>query len=84
MALVEASQGRSGNLADTVRMLCYGFDPMAGIYSLSATGLVVVYSTTGVFNFAQGAIGMMAAYVYWQFVVQWGWPSWLACTVHRA
>jgi len=55
--------------------------PIAGIYSLSATGLVVVYSTTGVFNFAQGAIGMMAAYLYWQFVVPWGWPSWLAAIV---
>jgi branched-chain amino acid transport system permease protein len=55
--------------------------PIAGIYSLSATGLVVVYSTTGVFNFAQGAIGMMAAYLYWQVTVEWGWPTWLAVVV---
>ena len=52
--------------------------PIAGIYALSATGLVVVYSTTGVFNFAQGAIGMMAAFVGWQLSVSWGLPSWIA------
>ena len=55
--------------------------PLAGIYAMSASGLVVVYTTTGVFNFAQGAIGMFFAYVYWQFVDQttgWGWSPWLA------
>lgn len=52
--------------------------PIAGIYAMSATGLVVVYSTTGVFNFAQGAIGMMAAYLTWQLTVGWGWPTWIA------
>ncbi len=55
--------------------------PLAGIYALAATGLVVVYSTTGVFNFAQGAIGMLAAFVYWQLKVQWGWSTWIAVTV---
>jgi len=56
--------------------------PLAGIYAISASGLVVVYTTTGIFNFAQGAIGMFMAYVYWQMVDKsqggWGWPSWLA------
>ena len=52
--------------------------PIAGIYALTATGLVVVYSTTGVFNFAQGAFGMVAAYLGWQLTVQWGLPAWLA------
>jgi branched-chain amino acid transport system permease protein len=44
------------------------------IYALTATGLVVTYMTSGIFNFAHGAIGMIAAFVYWQFSVAWGWP----------
>ncbi len=55
--------------------------PLAGIYAMSASGLVVVYTTTGVFNFAQGALGMFFAYVYWQMTdtaTGWGWPTWLA------
>lgn len=48
------------------------------IYALTATGLVVTYTTSGIFNFAHGAIGMMAAFSYWQLTVAWGWPTWLA------
>jgi ABC-type branched-subunit amino acid transport system ATPase component/branched-subunit amino acid ABC-type transport system permease component len=45
------------------------------IYGLTAAGLVVTYTTSGIFNFAHGAIGMAAAYTYWQFHVGWGWPT---------
>src|SRR5437763_1179813 len=48
------------------------------IYSVTATGLVVTYTTSGVFNFAHGAIGMVAAFTYWQLSVGWGWPVPLA------
>ena len=34
---------------------------VGGIYALSALGLVVVYQATGVLNFAQGAVGAIAA-----------------------
>ena len=44
--------------------------PLAGVYAISAAGLVVVYTTTGIFNFAQGAIGMFMAYLYWELRVQ--------------
>jgi branched-chain amino acid transport system permease protein len=47
-------------------------------YALLAMGLVVTYTTSGIFNFAQGAIGMFCAFVYWQFTVPFGWPSWAA------
>lgn len=47
----------------------------ACIYALTATGLVVTYTTSGIFNFAHGAIGMFAAFTYWQFRVGWGWPA---------
>ena len=45
------------------------------IYALTACGLVVTYTTSGVFNFAHGAIGMVAAFTYWQLSVAWGWPG---------
>jgi len=48
------------------------------IYALTATGLVVTYNTSGIFNFAHGAIGMIAAFSYWQLTIAWGWPVWLA------
>ena len=47
------------------------------IYALTATGLVVTYQTSGIFNFAHGAIGMLAAFTYWELTVQHGWPEWL-------
>ena len=45
------------------------------IYAVTATGLVVTYTTTGIFNFAHGAMGMIAAFAYWQFSVHWGLPE---------
>ncbi len=53
----------------------------AAIYAITATGLVVTYTTTGVFNFAQGAVGMVAAFSFWQFWQDWGWAWWLALLV---
>ncbi|KJF23587.1 ABC transporter permease [Rhodococcus sp. AD45-ID] len=50
----------------------------AAIYAIIGSGLVVTYTTTGVFNFAHGATGMMAAFSYWQLSVGWGWPVWLS------
>src|SRR5437763_6783612 len=45
------------------------------IYALTSTGLVVTYSTSGIFNFAHGAVGMVAAFTYWKLVVDEGWPA---------
>jgi branched-chain amino acid transport system permease protein len=47
----------------------------AGIYAISASGLTLTYATTGVFNFAHGATGMLAAFAYWQLRFEWGWPT---------
>jgi branched-chain amino acid transport system permease protein len=51
------------------------------IYAITATGLVVTYTTTGVFNFAHGAVGMIAAFTYWQLWQAWHWPMALALIV---
>jgi branched-chain amino acid transport system permease protein len=45
------------------------------IYAITASGLVVTYTTTGIFNFAHGAMGMIAAFAYWQFSIHWGLPE---------
>jgi branched-chain amino acid transport system permease protein len=52
--------------------------PIAGVYAVQATGLVVVYSSTGIFNLAQGSIGMLGAFVYWTLLVEWHLPEVLA------
>ena len=36
------------------------------IYSIMASGLVLTYTTSGFFNFAQGAIAFAVAYFYYQ------------------
>ena len=46
----------------------------AAAVGIAAAGLVVTYTTSGIFNFAHGAIGMMGAFAYWQLAVKWGWP----------
>jgi branched-chain amino acid transport system permease protein len=43
------------------------------IYAVTASGLVVTYNATGVFNFAHGSVGMFLAYLYWQLWQGWGW-----------
>ena len=48
------------------------------VYAIVATGLVVTYTTTGVFNFAHGAVAMFAAFSYWQMTQSWMWPTWLS------
>ncbi|MCU1461158.1 MAG: livH 4 [Acidimicrobiales bacterium] len=51
------------------------------IYALTASGLVVTYTTSGIFNFAHGAIGMVMAFTFWELTVKDGWPQWLALIV---
>lgn len=52
-----------------------------GIYAITASGLTLTYTTTGVFNFAHGAVGMVAAFAYWQLRYAWGVPTALAIVI---
>lgn len=38
---------------------------LGAIYAIAASGLVVTYTTTGVFNLGHGAIGGFAAFAFW-------------------
>lgn len=63
----------SSLLAFTVIGLVVG-----SIYAVTALGLVVTYTTSGIFNFAHGSIGMLAAFSYWELRFNRGWPAPLA------
>jgi branched-chain amino acid transport system permease protein len=47
-------------------------------YAIAASGLVLTYSTTRVFNVAHGAFGMLLSFVFWDFSVRQGMPTLLA------
>lgn len=44
------------------------------LYALSATGIVVTYTATGVFNIAHFAVALLAGYLGWQLSGVWGLP----------
>ncbi len=47
-------------------------------YAIAASGLVLTYATTRVFNIAHGAFGMVLAFTFWDFSVRQGLPVWLS------
>ncbi|MCU1458729.1 MAG: ABC-type branched-chain amino acid transport system, ATPase component [Actinomycetia bacterium] len=50
-----------------------------GIYAIMASGLVLSYEASGIFNFAQGAIAFATAFVFFQLNTGQGWPiGWAA------
>ena len=65
------------------QFLAYGIVGLstAAIYAVIGSGLVLTYTTTGVFNFAYGAAGMLAAFTYWQLTIGWRWPVPVALAV---
>lgn len=46
---------------------------VGAVYALSGVGLVVLYRSSGVLNFAFGALGAIGAYVAWS-ALDHGWP----------
>lgn len=57
-----------GGIADSLPSVFVAGIFTAAVYFIAASGLVVTYQTTGVFNMAHGAIGMLSAFTYWQLV----------------
>lgn len=51
------------------------------MYALVALGIVLVYKTSGVANFAQGAIAMTGGYATWAIASFFGAPIWLAIPI---
>ena len=48
------------------------------IYALVALGFVLVYKSSGIFNFAQGELLMVGGYICWWFLETVGLPFWAA------
>jgi len=51
------------------------------VYAIAAMGLVVTYSTSGVFNFAHGAVGMVGAFAFYSLTVDAGLPMGLSIPI---
>ncbi len=47
-------------------------------YAIAASGLVLTYTTTRVFNIAHGAFGMVMAFTFWDLSQRQGMPMWLS------
>jgi branched-chain amino acid transport system permease protein len=76
LLLVRAYDG-AGSFSSFIQFTLIGIS--AGcVFAVAASGLVLTYTTTGVFNFAHGAVGMVAAFVYYQLKVEVGLPAPLA------
>ena len=67
-------------MSNFIQYTVFGIMLGAG-YAIAATGLVVTYTTSGVFNFAQGAVSMVAAFCYWELVVSHGLPVLVALLI---
>jgi branched-chain amino acid transport system permease protein len=55
---------------------------VGAVYGVSGVGIVVLYRTTGVLNFAYGAIGALGVFVAFDLINKTSWcPDWLAYLV---
>lgn len=73
---------------DTLLFILMSGILLGGLYALMATGLAIVWTTLGVFNFAHGTLVALGAYVAWQVTQSvsgglgfyWPWSSpWALC-----
>lgn len=51
------------------------------VYGLAAVGLVLTYKTSGIFNFAHGALATVSAFVFYTLYVEVELPWWVAAIV---
>jgi sulfate-transporting ATPase len=59
-------------MQEVIRFALLGFG-VGALYVLVSQGLIVIYRGSGVLNFALGAIGMAAAYLWWELTTNQGW-----------
>lgn len=66
-----------------VQLLLSGVSQGMG-YALGGLGFVLIYKSTGVFNFSHGQLIMVGGYFFYLFQVQLGLPPWWALPVALA
>src|ERR1700722_1712204 len=64
-------------MTDVFRFAILGLGA-GSLYALAAIGLVLVFRGSRVVNFAQGAVGMIAAYVFYEVHTENGLSVWVA------
>jgi len=65
-------------LHDLVQFVPLGL-AVGAVYGVSGVGIVVLYRTTGVLNFAYGAIGALGVFIAFDLINKTSWcPDWLA------
>jgi branched-chain amino acid transport system permease protein len=60
----------------SLQMIANGL-AIGSVYGSIALGLVLIYRSTGVLNFAQGEMATFTTYIGWSFVVTIGMPYWI-------
>src|SRR3954454_19944559 len=76
--IIQQSWAGSAITFDSILFWIIAGITFGSVYAVAATGLVVTYTTSGIFNFAQGAIGMFMAYVFWELRVNLGMQTLVA------
>jgi len=51
---------------------------LGSLYAIAAIGLVLIYKTSNVVNFAQGEMAMFSTFIAYQALTHWAWPYWAA------
>ena len=72
--VMESWAGRPLSLSSFLALTIVGV-AIGSIYAVAASGLVLTYTTSGIFNFAHGAIGMFMAFLYWELRVNRHLPA---------
>lgn len=67
--------------ADTISVILVSGIVLGSVYALMASGLSLVWTTLGIFNFAHGALMTLGAYVAWTVSDAAGLDLWLAAGV---
>jgi ABC-type branched-subunit amino acid transport system ATPase component/branched-subunit amino acid ABC-type transport system permease component len=60
-------------LAEFLPFIVIGLS-VGSIYGLAATGLVLTYKTSGIFNFAYGALASVSVFIFYELHDVQGWP----------
>ena len=61
--------------------LLFGGLETGSIYALATLGIIIIYRTSRITNFAQGVIGMFNAFVATVALINFGLPAWMATIV---
>src|SRR6476620_4054088 len=60
-------------MTDALQFAALGLG-LGAIYALSGEGIVLIYRGSGVLNFAQGAMSLLAAWLFVRAWIDWQWP----------